>query len=124
MNIPQAVSSHLCCASEKCPKNAMFFGGISIVQRRWMIENRPFSSAQPEGPRSRTVCNVTNLPPHIRELIAQGLRGRELVELESLEVKGQSLKIKVTRVPKDLNAILSKPGLLELFTQPPAWAPG
>ena len=78
----------------------------------------------PEGPRSRTVCNVTNLPPHIRELIAQGLRGRELVDLESLEVNGQSLKIKVTRVPKDLNAILSKLGLLELFTQPPAWAPG
>ena len=25
----------------------------------------------PEGPRSRTVCNVTKLPPHIRELIAQ-----------------------------------------------------
>ena len=40
----------------------------------------------PEGPRSRTVCNVTKLPPHIRELIAQGLRGRELVDLESLEL--------------------------------------
>ena len=31
---------------------------------------------------------------------------------------------KATRVPRDLNAMLSKLGLLELFTQPPAWAPG
>ena len=74
----------------------------------------------PEGPRSRTVCNVTKLPPHIRELIAQS----QTIRLGRLEVKGQSLKIKVTRVPKDLNTILSKLGLLELFTQPPTWAPG
>ena len=47
MNIPAAGSSRLCCASEKCPENAMFFGGISAVRRRWMTENRPFSSAQP-----------------------------------------------------------------------------
>ena len=39
-----------------------------------------------KGPRSRTVCNVTNLPPPIRDLIAQCLRGGELVDMESLEL--------------------------------------
>ena len=52
------------------------------------------------------------------------LRQLQTIRLGRLEVKGQRLKIKVTRVPRDLNAILSKLGLLELFTQPPAWAPG
>ena len=52
------------------------------------------------------------------------LRQLQTIRLGRLEVKGQSLKIKVTRVPRDLNAILSKLGLLELFTQPPTWAPG
>ena len=52
------------------------------------------------------------------------LRQLQTIRLGRLEVNGQSLKIKVTRVPKDLNAVLSKLGLLELFTQPPAWAPG
>ncbi len=50
------------------------------------------------------------------------LRQLQTIRLGRLEVDGQSLKIKVTRVPKELNAILSKLGLLELFTQPPAWA--
>ena len=52
------------------------------------------------------------------------LRQLQTIRLGRLEVNGKSLKIKVTRVPRDLNAILGKLGLLELFTQPPAWAPG
>ncbi len=40
----------------------------------------------PQGLRSRTMCNVTNLPPPIRELMAQALQGRELVDLETLEL--------------------------------------
>ena len=50
------------------------------------------------------------------------LRQLQAIRLGRLEVEGKSLKIKVTRVPKELNVTLSKLGLLELFTQPPAWA--
>ena len=52
------------------------------------------------------------------------LRQLQSIRLGRLEVQGQSLKTKVTRVPKDLNAVLEKLALLPLFTQPPAWAPG
>ena len=52
------------------------------------------------------------------------LRQLQPIRLGRLEVAGQTLKTKVTRVPKDLNAILGQLGLLPLFTQPPAWAPG
>ena len=40
----------------------------------------------PKGPRSRTLCNITALPPQTRQLIAQSLRGQNLVDLESLEL--------------------------------------
>src|ERR1022692_4901622 len=30
----------------------------------------------PSGPRSRTVCNITDLPPDTRELIAASLKGQ------------------------------------------------
>ena len=50
------------------------------------------------------------------------LRQLQTIRLGRLEV--QTLQPKVTRVPKDLNAILDQLGLLSLFTQPPAWAPG
>jgi transposase len=33
----------------------------------------------PQGPRSRTVCNITDLPPLTRELIAASLQGQNLV---------------------------------------------
>ncbi|MGC9260713.1 MAG: hypothetical protein ACP5I8_11655 [Phycisphaerae bacterium] len=90
----------------------------------------------PKGTRVRTVCNVTKLSPHIRKFIAQWrlkgltvevhhlLRQLQTIRLGRLEVNGQSLKTKVTRIPNELNAVLSELGLLELFTQPPAWAPG
>ena len=33
----------------------------------------------PQGPRSRTICNITALPPETRELISQSLQGRSFV---------------------------------------------
>lgn len=38
----------------------------------------------PEGPRSRTICNITGLPPEVRDLIAGALRGQTLVPVEQL----------------------------------------
>jgi len=40
----------------------------------------------PQGPHSRTVCNITALPPQTRELISQSLRGQSLVASESLHL--------------------------------------
>ena len=40
----------------------------------------------PKGPRSRTICNITALPPATRELIAQSLRGQSLVPGDQLEL--------------------------------------
>ena len=33
----------------------------------------------PKGPRSRTVCNITDLPPATRDLVAASLQGQDLV---------------------------------------------
>jgi transposase len=52
------------------------------------------------------------------------LRQLQAIRLGRLEVEGKALKTKVTRVPKDLNATLSKLGLLPLFAQPPPWVSG
>jgi len=43
-----------------------------------------FRTAQ--GPRSRTVCNISALPPEVRELITLALSGKSLVALEELEL--------------------------------------
>ena len=40
----------------------------------------------PKGPRSRTVCNITALPPDTRDLIAQSLRGQTFVPTDQLEL--------------------------------------
>jgi transposase len=40
----------------------------------------------PQGPRSRTVCNITALPPPTRELIAQSLQGQSFVAAETLQL--------------------------------------
>src|SRR5207245_9583794 len=40
----------------------------------------------PEGPRSRTVCNITSFPPDTRHLIAQSLRGQSFVATDDLEL--------------------------------------
>ena len=40
----------------------------------------------PKGPRSRTICNITALPPDTRQLIAQSLRGQSFVPTDQLEL--------------------------------------
>src|SRR5947207_14296456 len=40
----------------------------------------------PKGPRSRTICNITALPPETRELISQSLQGRSFVAAEPLQL--------------------------------------
>ncbi len=52
------------------------------------------------------------------------LRQLQTIRLGRLAVGGKTLTIKVTQVPKDLNATLNRLGLLPLFSQPPLWAPG
>jgi transposase len=39
-----------------------------------------------QGPRSRTICNITALPPDTRQLIAQSLAGQSFVPAERLEL--------------------------------------
>ncbi|HEY0793922.1 MAG TPA: IS1634 family transposase [Chthoniobacterales bacterium] len=40
----------------------------------------------PAGPRSRTVCNITALPPDVRALLTASLAGKPCVPLEGLEL--------------------------------------
>jgi transposase len=40
----------------------------------------------PQGPRSRTICNITALPEETRELITQSLRGQRFVATDKLEL--------------------------------------
>jgi len=40
----------------------------------------------PSGPRSRTVCNITDLPPQTRDLIAASLKGQRLVPAEPIQL--------------------------------------
>jgi transposase len=51
------------------------------------------------------------------------LRQLQTIRLGRLAVGGKTLALKVTQVPKDLNATLNQLGLLPLFTQPPTWVP-
>jgi transposase len=39
-----------------------------------------------EGPRSRTVCNLSALPPEVRDLVAAALSGQTCVVLEQIEL--------------------------------------
>ena len=39
-----------------------------------------------QGPRSRTVCNISALPPAVRELVAAALSGQTCVVLEQIEL--------------------------------------
>jgi hypothetical protein len=39
-----------------------------------------------QGPRSRTVCNISALPPAVRELVRAALAGKPCVPLEQLEL--------------------------------------
>jgi transposase len=40
----------------------------------------------PQGPRSRTVCNISALPPEVRVLIATALSGKSCVALEEIQL--------------------------------------
>ncbi len=40
----------------------------------------------PQGPRSRTICNISALPEETRELVAQSLRGQSFVATDKLEL--------------------------------------
>ena len=40
----------------------------------------------PEGPRSRTICNVTELPAATRELIADSLKGKNFLPASQVEL--------------------------------------
>jgi transposase len=40
----------------------------------------------PSGPRSRTICNITDLPPATRELISASLKGQDLVAAEQCQL--------------------------------------
>ena len=40
----------------------------------------------PDGPRSRTVCNITDLPPLTRQLIAASLKGQSFVPAQSVQL--------------------------------------
>jgi hypothetical protein len=39
-----------------------------------------------EGPRGRTICNLTHLPKEVRDIVAHALKGQALVPLEKLDV--------------------------------------
>src|ERR1700728_1685664 len=39
-----------------------------------------------KGPRSRTVCNISALPPEVRDLVAAALSGQTCVVLEQIEL--------------------------------------
>ena len=41
----------------------------------------------PDGPRSRTVCNISKLPADVRKLVAEPLSGRTFVEAEAIELE-------------------------------------
>ena len=41
----------------------------------------------PQGPRSRTVCNITDLPPVVRDLITASLKGQNLVATEQCQLQ-------------------------------------
>lgn len=41
----------------------------------------------PKSPRSRTVCNITGLPPDVRDLVTSALKGQSLVAVDQLRLE-------------------------------------
>jgi len=41
----------------------------------------------PSGPRSRTVCNITDLPPDTRDLIAASLKGQVFLPADQVQLE-------------------------------------
>ena len=52
------------------------------------------------------------------------LRQLQSIRLGRLELGGETFKMMVTHVPKDLNDTLAKLDLLTLFAKPPPWTEG
>lgn len=52
--------------------------------RSWLVRE---SFRTPAGPRSRTVCNITGLPPDLRDLVARALEGQSLVAVDQLQLE-------------------------------------
>lgn len=66
----------------------------------------------PNGPRSRTICNITDLPPHTRDLVIASLKGQDFLPAEQVQLH-QALDYGGLAV---LNDAWSRFGLEELFT--------
>lgn len=66
----------------------------------------------PNGPRSRTVCNITDLPGHTRDLIIASLKGQNFLPSEQVQLH-EALDYGGLAV---LNDAWSRSGLGELFT--------
>jgi transposase len=66
----------------------------------------------PKGPRSRTVCNITELPSATRDLIAASLQGRDFLEADQCQLD-QALDYGGLAVLRDA---WSRFGLDEFFT--------
>ena len=44
------------------------------------------SFRNPNGPRSRTICNISKLPPEVRQIIAAHLSGKATLQADSIEL--------------------------------------
>jgi hypothetical protein len=66
----------------------------------------------PKGPRSRTICNITDLPPHTRVLIIASLKGQDFLPAEQVHLH-EALDYGGLAV---LNDAWLRFGLAELFT--------
>jgi hypothetical protein len=40
----------------------------------------------PSGPRSRTVCNITELPPHTRQIVVASLKGQDFLPADQVQL--------------------------------------
>lgn len=66
----------------------------------------------PDGPRSRTICNITDLPVHTRDLIIASLKGQDFLPADQVQLS-EALDYGGLAV---LNDAWSRFGLGELFT--------
>src|SRR5437660_9807458 len=66
----------------------------------------------PKGPRSRTICNITDLPTHTRALIIASLKGQDFLPAEQVQLH-EALDYGGLAV---LNDAWSRFGLGELFS--------
>lgn len=73
----------------------------------------------PEGPRSRTVCNITGLPPAARQALADSLKGHTLVSPLSVSLR-LALDYGGIAVLRDAWARFGLTGLFPAVSQPDA----